>query len=175
MIINVYVLFTWTKTGPWLFRVYRLFQHTFGTHPSNLYQKAKEGFLFIIGEPGIAERVCSIGVCWNNLRQTEKKNSCLSPPRSPLKGDMPNKFPRAIRCIWGWLLRAPIPRVFPPFSLWEKKTDGKKVKFWRSWWWNMPLGFLLVEDRYVVVFFPRHNGNLSVPPQCQPPQDIMGI
>ena len=30
---------------------------------------------------------------------------------------IPNKYPRDIRCIWGWLSRAPIPRV-PPFSLW---------------------------------------------------------
>ena len=30
---------------------------------------------------------------------------------------IPNKYPHDIRCIWGWLSRAPIPRV-PPFSLW---------------------------------------------------------
>ncbi len=27
--------------------------------------------------------------------------SCLSPPRSPLKGNIPNKYPRDIRCING--------------------------------------------------------------------------
>ena len=26
--------------------------------------------------------------------------SCLSSPRSPLKGDKPNKYPRDISCIW---------------------------------------------------------------------------
>ena len=63
----------------------RLFQHTELEHtPSNLYEKAKEGFLSILGERGIAETVCDIGVCWNNLWNTGMAdggpNSCWTPP-----------------------------------------------------------------------------------------------
>ena len=36
------------------------------------------------------------------------------------QGDIPNKYPRDIRCIWGWLLRVSHPKGPPPFSLWNK-------------------------------------------------------
>ena len=36
------------------------------------------------------------------------------------QGDMHNKYPAYIRCIWCWLLRVPIPRGFPPFFPTEK-------------------------------------------------------
>ena len=39
--------------------------------------------------------------------------SSLSPPRSPLKGDIPNKYPLYKVYIWGWLLRGPHPKGFP--------------------------------------------------------------
>ena len=41
--------------------------------------------------------------------------SCLSPPRSPLKGDIPNKYP-LFKVYMGLIIKGTIPRV-PPFSM----------------------------------------------------------
>ena len=41
--------------------------------------------------------------------------SCLSPPRSPLKGDIPNKYP-LYKVYMGLIIKGTIPRV-PAFSL----------------------------------------------------------
>ena len=41
---------------------------------------------------------------------------CLSPPRSPLKGDIPNKYP-LYKVYMGLIIKGTIPRV-PQFSLW---------------------------------------------------------
>ena len=35
------------------------------------------------------------------------KNCWFIVPKEPLKGEIPKKYPRDIRCIWGWLLRVP--------------------------------------------------------------------
>ena len=40
--------------------------------------------------------------------------SSRSPLRSPLKGDIPNKYP--LRCIWGWLLSGPHPNLGAGFN-----------------------------------------------------------
>ena len=47
--------------------------------------------------------------------------SCLSPPRSPLKGDIPNKYP-LYKVYMGLIIKCTIPRV-PPFSLWVAMTS----------------------------------------------------
>ncbi len=43
--------------------------------------------------------------------------SCLTPPRSPLKGDIRNKYP-LYKVYMGLIIKGTIPRV-PPFSLWD--------------------------------------------------------
>ena len=58
-----------------------------------------------------------------STQQPPKKRrapSCLFPLLEPFfqRGLGPNKYPRNIRCIWGWLLRGTIPKV-PAFSLWS--------------------------------------------------------
>ena len=43
--------------------------------------------------------------------------SCVSPPRSPLEGDIPNRYP-LYKVYMGLIIRGTIPRV-PPFSSWS--------------------------------------------------------
>ena len=65
--------------------------------------------------------------------------SCLSPPRSPLKGDIPNKYP-LYKVYMRLITKGTIPRV-PPFSLWgwqnkahqlHKITKARWIEAW-SW------------------------------------------
>ena len=37
---------------------------------------------------------------------------------------VPKKYPRDIRCMWGWLLRGPHPKGPLPFFLWKKVDFG---------------------------------------------------
>ena len=57
---------------------------------------------------------------WNFLKLGETL-LLLNPPMSPLEGDIPNKYQLLFRWInGGWSLRGrTVPRVFPPFSLWQ--------------------------------------------------------
>ena len=50
--------------------------------------------------------------------------SYLSPPRSPLKGDIPSKYP-LYKVYMGLIIKGTIPRV-PPFSLWIMCWNGIK-------------------------------------------------
>ena len=48
--------------------------------------------------------------------------SCLTLPRSPLKGDVPNKYPLYKMYMGLIIKKAPIQKGPTPFSLWKKST-----------------------------------------------------
>ena len=50
--------------------------------------------------------------------------SCLKPPRSPLKGDIPNKYP-LYKMYMGLIIKGPPSQGPPPFSLWPSKDKDK--------------------------------------------------
>ena len=49
--------------------------------------------------------------------------SCLSPTRSPLEGDIPNRYP-LYKVYMGLIIKGTIPRV-PPFSPWSMRCDSQ--------------------------------------------------
>ena len=71
--------------------------------------------------------------------------SCLSSPRSPLKGDISNKYPLYL-VYMGLIIKGTIPRV-PPFSLWflapEPLQTSNMHFFWNEQREKPPEGFAL--------------------------------
>ena len=68
--------------------------------------------------------------------------SCLAREGALKRGLGPNRYPHDIRCIWGWLLRAPhlkgFPTIFPMnFQRWMSK-DGRSHR--PSFPWSVYMG-----------------------------------